>query len=127
MFWDLGRNLKKEFFDFSSVRDKCASLKHLISLPRELLSEGFTAGNVFRITVNSVLLPGLTVFTVAGTEAAMVQDKDGQIRWDFTENITAGDIADLFAKGGRLRAEIKKIFSFAEGQKEALWTSQIMY
>ncbi len=111
MVRDMGRNLREEFLDFSSLKDGCASLKHIIHIPRTLLAEDFSVSTIVRTGISNILLPSLTVFTVDSMEGTIIRGEGGQLQWDFTEKVTAGDLAGLLDKGKTLGDEIGRLFS----------------
>ena len=114
MFKDMGRNIKGEFFDFFetngdfNMKGAISSIKNMISIPKDILSDGFNASNIFKVGLTSVVFPALTVFSVDSTDATIVTGEDGQLQWDFTEKITFSDFFSLGEKGWKLGSDLIK-------------------
>lgn len=92
---DFGRNLKSEYFDFSDAKSKFSSIKNMLGIPKTLIKDGFNLGSLWDISINSILLPSLTFFTVNSLDATVVTEPSGQMRWDFTDKITVDSVKGL--------------------------------
>ncbi len=117
MFKDFGRNLKGEFFDFFETngdfnwKGAVSSIKNMLSIPKDILSDGFTISNIGKIGLTSIVLPGLTAFTVNSVDGTIVSGDGGQLQFDFTDKVTVNDITGLFEKGGKIGSSIGKLTS----------------
>lgn len=106
---DIGRNLKGEFWDFSKVngdfnfKGAISSIKNMLSIPKDLLKDGFTLSNVFEIGFKSVILPSITAFTVDSVDGVIVEGEGGQLKFDFTSKVTVSSITGLFEKIGKVK------------------------
>lgn len=60
-----------------------------------LKKDGFNLGSLWDISINSILLPSLTFFTVNSLDATVVTEPSGQMRWDFTDKITVDSVKGL--------------------------------
>lgn len=96
---DFGRNLKNEYWNFEKLngdfdlKGAVSSVKNMLSVTKDLVSDGFTVKNVFKIGVFNVAFPGLTAFTVEGSDVTAIStNEEGQMFFDFTENITVNNI-----------------------------------
>lgn len=112
MFKDFGRNLKGEFFDFFETngdfnwKGAVSSIKNMLSIPKDILSDGFTISNIGKIGLTSIVLPGLTAFTVNSVDGTIISGEGGQLQFDFTDKVTVNDITGLFEKGGKIGSSI---------------------
>lgn len=95
---DIGRNLKSEFWTFDSPKDAIGSIKNMISVPKDLLKDGFNLSNIFDIGLKGFALPALTAFTVNSTDGYLTTGPDGQMFFDFTDKITINDIYGIADK-----------------------------
>lgn len=114
---DFGRNIKGEFFDFFKtngsfdLKGAATSIKNMLSIPKDILSGGFTISNIIKVGFTSIVLPGLTAFTVNSTEATIITLDDGQLKFDFTEKVTIGDIVGFFEKIGKIGSSTGDLIS----------------
>ena len=117
MFKDFGRNLKGEFFDFFETngdfnwKGAVSSIKNMLSIPKDILSDGFTISNIGKIGLTSIVLPGLTAFTVNSVDGTIISGDGGQLQFDFTDKVTVNDITGLFEKGGKIGSSIGDLTS----------------
>lgn len=117
MFKDFGRNLKGEFFDFFETngdfnwKGAVSSIKNMLSIPKDILSDGFTISNIGKIGLTSIVLPGLTAFTVNSVDGTIISGDGGQLQFDFTDKVTINDITGLFEKGGKIGSSIGDLTS----------------
>ena len=110
IFADFGENLSREFFDFSSVRRGAGSIKNMINLPKEMLTDGVTLSSLAGLGISGVLLPGLTAFSVDSAEPKIALGEGGQLYFDFTENIRVSEITDLLKRGSGVIADFRRLF-----------------
>lgn len=99
MFKNFGQNLKGEYWDFTELngdfnaKGALKSIKNMLSVTKDVVSDGFTPGNICKIGALNFALPGMTAFTVQGSEVTSIStNADGQMFFDFTENIALSDI-----------------------------------
>ena len=117
MFKDFGRNLKGEFFDFFETngdfnwKGAVSSIKNMLSIPKDILSDGFTISNIGKIGFTSIVFPGLTAFTVNSVDGTIISGEGGQLQFDFTDKVTVNDITGLFEKGGKIGSSIGALTS----------------
>ena len=117
IFKDFGRNLKGEFFDFFETngdfnwKGAVSSIKNMLSIPKDILSDGFTISNIGKIGLKSIVLPGLTAFTVNSVDGTIISGDGGQLQFDFTDKVTVNDITGLFEKGGKIGSSIGDLTS----------------
>lgn len=117
IFKDFGRNLKGEFFDFFETngdfnwKGAVSSIKNMLSIPKDILSDGFTISNIGKIGLTSIVLPGLTAFTVNCVDGTIISGDGGQLQFDFTDKVTVNDITGLFEKGGKIGSSIGDLTS----------------
>lgn len=112
MLKDIRRNLKGEFFDFFEIngdfnwKGAVSSIKNMLSIPKDILSDGFTVSNIGKIGLTSIVLPGLTAFTVNSTDGTIITGEGGQMQFDFTDKVTINDITGIFEKGGKIGSSV---------------------
>lgn len=117
MLKDFGRNLKGEFFDFFETngdfnwKGAVSSIKNMLSIPKDILSDGFTISNIGKIALTSIVRPGLTAFTVNSVDGTIISGDGGQLQFDFTDKVTVNDITGLFEKGGKIGTSIGNLTS----------------
>ena len=117
MFKDFGRNLNGEFFDFFETngdfnqKGAVSSIKNMLSIPKDILSDGFTISNIGKIGLTSIVLPGLTAFTVNSVDGTIISGDGGQLQFDFTDKVTVNDITGLFENGGKIGSTIGTLTS----------------
>lgn len=117
MFKDFGRNLKGEFFDFFETngdfnqKGAVSSIKNMLSIPKDILSDGFTISNIGKIGLTSIVLPGLTAFTVNSVDGTIISGDGGQLQFDFTDKVTVNNITGLLKKGGKIGSTIGTLTS----------------
>lgn len=112
MFKHFGSNLKGRFLDFFQTngdfnwKGATSSIKNMLSIPKDILSGGFTVSNIGKTALTNIILPGMTAFTVNSVDATIISGDSGQMQFDFTERITVNDITGLFEKGGKIGSSI---------------------
>ncbi len=117
MLRDTGRNLKAEFWDFFETngdfnrKGAVASIKNMLSIPKDILKDGFTPSNIFDVGLNSVVIPSITAFTVNSTDGTIISSEGGQMQFDFTDKITFSDLTGLFEKGRKIPSTASGLFS----------------
>ncbi len=106
---DFGENFMDEFFNFKTTKDTLSSLKNLISIPKDLIKEGFTLSNIAEVGFESIVLPSLTAFKVNNE---LKVNTDGQLSWDLDnlyDNITVDKITGIFEKGSKIGDGLSKM------------------
>lgn len=83
----------------------------MLSIPKDILSDGFTISNIGKIGLTSIVLPGLTAFTVNSVDGTIISGDGGQLQFDFTDKVTVNDITGLFEKGGKIGSTIGTLTS----------------
>ena len=73
----------------------------MLSIPKDLLKNGFTITNIFDVGFSSIMLPSITAFTVESVDAIIIKGADGQMQFDFTDKVNVKTITSLFEKGGK--------------------------
>lgn len=114
---DFGRNFKKEFWDFSkasgdfNMKGAVSSIKNMLSIPKDLLKDGFTLSNIFSVGFSSIILPSITVFSVESVDGTLINSGDGQMQFDFTDKVNLKSITGIFEKGGKAWDSATDLFS----------------
>lgn len=114
---EFGRNFKKEFWDFWKTngdfnwKGAVSSIKNMLSIPKDILKDGFTLSNIFDVGFSSVVLPSITAFTVESVDGTIISGTDGQLQFDFTDKVNLKTITGLFEKGGKAWDSAMDLFS----------------
>lgn len=117
---DAGRNLKAEFWSFDSAKGAVKSIKNMISIPKELLKNGFNFSNIADVGFKGFVLPALTAFTVNSTNGYLTTRSDGQMFFDFTDKIT---VKDIYRIGDNINS---KILGFSLFSNDSLISADVM-
>lgn len=100
---DIGRNLKSEFLDFGNAKSSVGSIKAMISIPKDLIKDGFAVSNILDVGIKNIALPALTAFSVNSTDGTMITGEGGQMQFDFTDKVT---IDDIYGIGDKINSKI---------------------
>ena len=109
---DIGRNMKSKFFDFDDAKSSISSIKAMISIPKDLIKDGFNISNIIDIGVKSIALPAFTAFTVNSTDGVLVSGEGGQMQFDFTDKVTFDEIYGI---GDKINSKIIGSSVFKDG------------
>lgn len=84
---DFMSNLKNSYINFDTMKDGISSTKSILGVANNLVSDGITFKNI----AEDIVLPGITIvkFTTLKTNI------DGQLFYDFFDNIVADDIYEI--------------------------------
>lgn len=85
---NLKKNLKNDYANFDTVEDGLKSIKNSF----DMLTEGREEFLSINDTMDKFILPNITIASVINLQ----QDVDGQMRFEFSEGITAQDIVSTF-------------------------------
>lgn len=108
---DFGRNFKAEFWKFETPKDMVSSIKNMISIPKDIIKDGFTLSNIFSVGFSSAVLPSLTAFTVNSLDGTIVKGNDGQLKYDFTDKVNVKTITGLGEKIKKIGKSTSDLFS----------------
>ncbi len=118
MVKDFGRNLKNEFWDFKELNGSfnklgaISSIKNMLGVTKDIVSDGFSVQNICKVGILNIVLPGLTAFSVEDSDVTYIStNEDGQMFFDFTENITVADLHGIGEKSYKLLQSGIDLFS----------------
>lgn len=118
LFKNFGDNLKNEFWNFFDKEGKfdvgntLSSIKNMLGVPKDLLSDGFSLSNIAKIGFNEILLKGLTATTVYDAEVKVNGSQNGLIKVNVkisSDPITIDTIVGIFKDGGEIGSFIKNM------------------
>lgn len=108
MLKDFGRNFKGEFLNFKEINGSLnwkgivGSVKNMLGVTKDLVSDGFSISNICKVGFKSVVLPSLTAFTINSTNATLIDDGTGQMKLDFTDKVTINSIVGIPKSGWKV-------------------------
>lgn len=108
---DFGRNFKTEFWNFETPKGTVSSIKNMISVPKDILKDGFTLSNIFSVGFSSIVLPSLTAFTVNSVDGTIVKGEGGQLQFDFTDKVNVKTITGLGENFKKIGKSTSGLFS----------------
>ncbi len=93
---DFVYNFNKSFKNFDTFKDGVKSVKSSLGIAKSLVSEGFGIKNVASITLEKIVLPCTTLFTVNKDTPKIVGFMGSQMQIDFYDHVTINSFYSIY-------------------------------
>lgn len=93
-------NLRKRFLNFDSATDGAKTIKNYLGITKDLLNNDFSIKNIASVSLEKVVLPSVTLFSINNESPKLVGFMGNQMQFDLFKHITMKDFTDIFTDIG---------------------------